>query len=106
MRRTFLGILLLVELGAGLASAQATPQPAPVALTWEQVKDRLELGNPTLLAGKLNISELQAEEITAHFRPNPNLALLSDQTKAHLEPFGEAAEFLRASVDFVLERRN
>ena len=34
------------------------------------------------------------------------LALLSDQTKAHLEPFGEAAEFLRASVDFVLERRN
>jgi farnesyl diphosphate synthase len=34
------------------------------------------------------------------------LALLSDQTKAHLEPFGEAAELLRASVDFVLERRN
>ena len=33
------------------------------------------------------------------------LTLLSDQTKAHLEPFGEAAEFLRASVDFVLERR-
>jgi len=34
------------------------------------------------------------------------LTLLSSQTKAHLEPFGEAAEFLRASVDFVLERRN
>ena len=34
------------------------------------------------------------------------LALLADQTKAHLEPFGGAAEFLRASVDFVLERRN
>ncbi len=34
------------------------------------------------------------------------LNLLSSQTKAHLEPFGEAAEFLRASVDFVLERRN
>ena len=34
------------------------------------------------------------------------LSLLSSQTKAHLEPFGEAAEFLRASVDFVLERRN
>jgi len=33
------------------------------------------------------------------------LSLLSSQTKAHLEPFGEAAEFLRASVDFVLERR-
>jgi farnesyl diphosphate synthase len=34
------------------------------------------------------------------------LSVLSGQTKAHLEPFGEAAEFLRASVDFVLERRN
>jgi farnesyl diphosphate synthase len=34
------------------------------------------------------------------------LNLLTEQTKAHLEPFGMAAEFLRASVDFVLERRN
>jgi farnesyl diphosphate synthase len=34
------------------------------------------------------------------------LSLLSEQTKAHLEPFGAQAEFLRASVDFVLERRN
>jgi outer membrane protein, heavy metal efflux system len=107
MRRTFLGILLLVELGAGLASAQATPQPAPVALTWEQVKDRLELGNPTLLAGKLNISELQAEEITAHFRPNPNLALLSDQ----IDPFpggpahGPFAYWLpSATVSYLHER--
>ena len=34
------------------------------------------------------------------------LTLLTEQTKSHLEPFGAAAEFLRASVDFVLERRN
>ena len=34
------------------------------------------------------------------------VALLSDQTKAHLEPFGERARYLRASVDFVLDRRN
>jgi farnesyl diphosphate synthase len=33
------------------------------------------------------------------------LTLLSGQTKAHLDPFGKAAEFLRASVDFVLERQ-
>ncbi|RAK58031.1 polyprenyl synthetase family protein [Phenylobacterium deserti] len=33
------------------------------------------------------------------------LALLTDQTKAHLDVFGTSAEFLRASVDFVLERR-
>ena len=34
------------------------------------------------------------------------LELLRKQTKDHLESFGKRAEFLRASVDFVLERRN
>ena len=34
------------------------------------------------------------------------LNLLTEQTKAHLDPFGPRAEFLRDSVDFVLERRN
>ena len=33
------------------------------------------------------------------------LSLLRIQTKSHLDPFGSRAEFLRASVDFVLERR-
>jgi farnesyl diphosphate synthase len=33
------------------------------------------------------------------------LGLLKSQTKSHLDPFGPRAEFLRASVDFVLERR-
>jgi farnesyl diphosphate synthase len=34
------------------------------------------------------------------------LSLLAQQTKAHLDAFGPRAEFLRASVDFVLDRRN
>ena len=34
------------------------------------------------------------------------LGLLAKQAKAHLDPFGRQAEFLRASVDFVLERRS
>jgi farnesyl diphosphate synthase len=33
------------------------------------------------------------------------LGILKTQTKSHLDPFGARAEFLRASVDFVLERR-
>ena len=33
------------------------------------------------------------------------LGLLKTQTKSHLDPFGARADFLRASVDFVLERR-
>lgn len=51
--------------------------------------------------GKANFVTLLGAEAARQ-----RLTLLSDQTKAHLEPFGEAAEFLRASVDFVLERRN
>jgi cobalt-zinc-cadmium efflux system outer membrane protein len=47
------------------------------------VKDRFEVDNPTLLAGKLNIDELKAEEITANLRPNPNLQLNADQ----IDPF-------------------
>lgn len=34
------------------------------------------------------------------------LGLLAEQTKSHLDPFGQQADFLRASVDFVLDRRN
>src|SRR5580700_1083039 len=100
---------VLIGLGASLASAQAGPQtaPQPQAWTWEQVKDRLELSNPTLLAGKLNISELQAQEITAHFRPNPQLTLLGDQ----IDPFpggpghGPFAYWLpSATVSYLHER--
>jgi cobalt-zinc-cadmium efflux system outer membrane protein len=88
MRRIFWWFLLVVPWAAGAAqvapqTAQSPPQSPPQGWTWEQVKDRLELNNPTLIAGKLNINELQAEEITAHLRPNPQLALLSDQ----IDPF-------------------
>jgi cobalt-zinc-cadmium efflux system outer membrane protein len=71
-------VLILLGVTAGWTATQ-TQTPPPPAWTWEQVKERLELNNPTLLAGKLNISELQADEITAHLRPNPTLGLLSDQ---------------------------
>jgi cobalt-zinc-cadmium efflux system outer membrane protein len=68
-------ILLLLG-GATSAMAQ---QP----LTWEQVRQRFEQNNPTLLAGKLNIEESKAQEITAYLRPNPTLTLVADQ----LDPF-------------------
>ena len=112
----FSSSLLLAGLSAALAAGQAaapaeqSPQvrtPQALTLTWEQVKDRLELNNPTLLAGKLNISELQAQEITAHFRPNPQLTLLADQ----IDPFpggpshGPFAYWLpSATVSYLHER--
>jgi outer membrane protein, heavy metal efflux system len=114
MLRTFWWLSLVV-VGASLAGAHPAPQTPPSppqagtsqVWTWQQVKDRLELNNPTLLAGKLNIGELQAEEITAHLRPNPNLALLSDQ----IDPFpggpahGPFAYWLpSATVSYLHER--
>ncbi|MFZ0290430.1 MAG: TolC family protein, partial [Candidatus Sulfotelmatobacter sp.] len=108
------GVLVVLGYATFLAAAQAAPQAAqtppqtpPQAWTWEQVKDRLELNNPTLLAGKLNISEFQADEITAHLRPNPNLTLLADQ----IDPFpgglshGPFAYWLpSATVSYLHER--
>jgi len=119
MRRRFWMPLLLLALGTGAGSAQIPaappptqspplpPQSPPHSWTWEQVKDRLELNNPTLLAGELNISELQAQEITAHLRPNPNLTLLTDQIAPFTsgEPHGVFAYLLpSATVSYLHER--
>jgi cobalt-zinc-cadmium efflux system outer membrane protein len=66
-----------------LSIAAAAGASAQQPLTWEQVRLRFEQNNPTLLAGKLNIDESRAQEITAYLRPNPQLTLLSDQ----IDPF-------------------
>lgn len=84
------------------------PMQAPAkSYTWDQIKDRLELNNPTLLAGKLNINELQADEITAHLRPNPQLGLLTDQIAPFNtgQPHGAFAYLLpSATVSYLHER--
>jgi outer membrane protein, heavy metal efflux system len=109
-----LGALAAVALGQAAPPPPQAQNPASTApqsphklWTWEEVKDRLELNNPTLLAGKLNISEFQADEITAHLRPNPQLTLLSDQ----IDPFpggpphGPLAYLLpSATVSYLHER--
>lgn len=105
-------LLPLLALGVAAASSaqQPAPPPAPHAIqswTWDQVKDRFEMNNPTLLAGKLNIDELQAQEITAHLRPNPDLALLSDQIAPFSvgQPHGPFAYLLpSATVSYLHER--
>jgi outer membrane protein, heavy metal efflux system len=82
MRKTFWWLLLLMVPGAVvLAAAQVSPQTPPQVWTWEQVKDRFQLDNPTLLADKVNIDESRAQEITAFLRPNPNLTLSVDGTQ-------------------------
>jgi len=94
---------------AGLLFAAVCSASAQQALTWQQIRQRFEQNNPTLLAGKLNIDESKAQEITANFRPNPTLTLLSDQ----IDPFpggpshGPFAYWLpSATVNYLHERQH
>jgi cobalt-zinc-cadmium efflux system outer membrane protein len=111
MQRTFWRFLFLLVLGgASLAVGQATaaPQSRPQVWTWEQVKERLELNNPTLLADKLNIDESKAEEITAFLRPNPIFTLSADGTQIAPEkgvwrPF--AGTYETPGISYLQERR-
>src|SRR5579884_3225500 len=52
---------------------------AQQAFTWEQIRTRFEATNPTLRAGRLNIDESKADEITAYLRPNPDFTFSVDQ---------------------------
>jgi len=72
---TTLGPALLV------AATLASNLPAQTALTWAQIRERFDAANPTLRAGKLNIDESRAAEITAFLRPNPDLTLSTDGTQ-------------------------
>jgi cobalt-zinc-cadmium efflux system outer membrane protein len=76
--------------------------------TWEQVRQRFEQNNPTLLADSLNIDESKAEEITAFLRPNPQFSLTADGTqiapeKGVWKPF--AGTFESPSISFLIERQ-
>ena len=102
-RRTFwLSGMLLVLLRPG-AEAQVK------SLTWEQVRERFETNNPTLLAGRLNVDESKAQEITAFFRPNPTFTVSADGTqivphKGVWQPL--AGTFETPSISYLHERQH
>ncbi len=113
MHLRWLNLGAALTLAAASLAAQAAPQSAPPPAsqvwTWSQVKDRFELNNPTLIAGKLNIDELKADEITAHLRPNPDFTLSADGTQVSpsngvWKPF--AGTFISPGVSYLFERRN
>jgi cobalt-zinc-cadmium efflux system outer membrane protein len=64
-----------------LLSSVGVMAQAPSPMTWEQVRQRFQQNNPTLLAGKFNIDESKAQEITAYLRPNPDFTQSSDGTQ-------------------------
>jgi len=102
----------VLVVGALPLCAQLSPQspsPAPQTWTWDQVKENFRLNNASLMAAKLNIDELKAEEVTAHLRPNPELTVSADGTQiapSHgvWQPF--AGTFVSPGVSYLFERRN
>jgi len=62
-----------------LAAGCLTNGFAQTALTWQQVRDKFEAANPTLMAGRINIQESKAQEVTAYLRPNPGMTASFDQ---------------------------
>jgi outer membrane protein, heavy metal efflux system len=81
----------------------------PAPLTWEQVRLRFELNNPTLLADQLNIDESRAQEITAFLRPIPQFTLTADGTqlapdKGFWRPF--AGTYETPGISYLHERQH
>ncbi|MGD0776619.1 MAG: TolC family protein [Candidatus Solibacter sp.] len=86
---------------AAIVAAVPTGAFAQKSLTWQQVKDRFEATNPTLLAGRTGIDEARAQEITAYLRPNPDMTTTLDQIAPFnanpYRPFGSTLPALSAS---------
>jgi len=115
MQRNLLSCLILLAVSNTGTAAQQPVQPVssqtpPSQIwTWENVKERFELNNTTLMAGKLNIDELKAEEITAHLRPNPDFTLSADGTqvvpsRGVWQPF--AGTFVSPGISQLFERQH
>jgi cobalt-zinc-cadmium efflux system outer membrane protein len=77
MQSLFMRITMMLLLAAGLAKDSQAQKP----LTWQEVRDKFEAANPSLLAGKISIDESKASEVTAYLRPNPGLTLSTDGTQ-------------------------
>lgn len=107
-RAAFYLLLLWFGTGSGVAQIPVS-QSAPQPLSWQNVRDRFEAANPTLLADKLSVDESKAEQITAYLRPNPSLTLTADGTQIAPDngvwkPF--AGTFFSSNISYLHERRH
>jgi cobalt-zinc-cadmium efflux system outer membrane protein len=96
-------------IAAGLLLLSSLPAQARQALTWDQVKTKFEVANPTLRADALNVDEMKAQEITAFLRPNPTLTVSADGTQiapdnGHWTPL--AGTEYQANASYLHEREH
>lgn len=94
--------LLLLALGVNPSGL------AQQAFTWEQVRERFYLSNPTLLASQIGVAEARAQEITAYLRPNPEFSVFADQIEPfHTNPYRPFASVLSpGTVSYLHERQH
>ena len=90
--------------GCVLAGAIAATASAQTTLSWPQVRDRFEAGNPTLQAGRIGIDEAKAAETTAFLRPNPTWGVTLDQIGNVDQGNAFSASTLTASFSYLHER--
>lgn len=64
--------------GLGPSIVLATSAFAQNPLTWQQVREKFAVANPTLRAAQIGIDESRAQEITANLRPNPQFTFTAD----------------------------
>ena len=82
-------------------------QAAGEAFTWQEVRDRFVVANPTLQAARIGIDESRAQEITANLRPNPQFTAATD----YLHPLNtKGQQFIDAqptiAFSYLFERMN
>src|SRR5579863_7913058 len=91
-----------------IAALLATRMSAQNAFNWQQIKDKFEATNPTLLANRIGIDEAKAQEITAFLRPNPDFSSSLDQIQPFngnpYRPFGFALPLF--SANYLHERQH
>ena len=98
--------------GCFLILLLTAPQKSPAqrAFSWDDIRQRFERTNPTLLADRVNIDESRAQEITAFLRPNPDLSFSLDQFtvfRTPNTPYRPLAGVLEAgSINYLHERQH
>ena len=104
MQRLLRRLSMWLLLAGCFADAIFGQKTAQKVLTWQQARDEFERSNPTLRAARIGIDESRAQEVTAYFRPNPDLTVSLDQINLFAKnpidkysPFSQALPFVSAS---------